>query len=497
MNCRKVRSGKQKFTYKTGMSPAESRMMGMIDQSQELKEPRLWQPHQNLPDLPQLGVLARQKRSEGQQVADMTAGDIANTKKGLNPDFIKHFKDCRYDLKKTDGTPVFAYHDGELYDGLPARYELGFPEVMDTVAQNFGIDIDKTPYKGFQTVAGRTALAMAFMGLLERCKQKHPDQAPAVILDAFVWSGYQPLFRKLGIQMIHAPANSEQGLSMSAESLKETFEMAKKKNLAIAGVVPIVPSNPHGHTIDFDELVKIATISANEDTALFFDIFYAALARKGLNEAAPMGRLSKTLPPEVLKYIGFLTGETKVISSNKKTGTIIWFAPKGHEDIATIVNKTAMDEIHRPLSTYPRIDEAWGQYALHTYRSINPEADHIHEAMGERYQLIEANRQKIREIANSLNLGIVGQDSFYMVMALTADDGETLIRNSDGSPVHDPIESIQTLSRYGILGAPGRLFNPTSATSSMIRVSAASNAAELSIFENGLKALVDNAKKRM
>gem|GEM_PF-4859532 len=472
-------------------------MMEMINRTPELREPKLWQPHVGLPDLPQLGILARQKRNEGQKIADMTAGDIHNTKKGLNPDFIAYYENCRYSLRKSDGTPVFPYHDGELYDGLPSRYELGFPEVMDTVVKNFGIDTTKTPYKGFQTVSGRTALAMAFMGLRERCKEKHPDKQPSVILDAFVWSGYQPLFRKLGIQMIHAPANASQGLSMSAESLEEAIAMAKRGNFAVAGVVPIMPSNPHGHTIDFDELVKIATISANTDAPLLFDVFYAALAKKGQNEAAPMGKLSKSLPPEVLKYIGFLTGETKVISSNKKTGTIIWFAPEGHEDVAETVNRVAMDEIHRPLSTYPRIDEVWAQFALHSYRSPNPEANHIHEAMGQRYALIESNRRRIRQIADSLNLGIVGQDSFYMVMALAADTGETLIRNPDGSPIHDPIESIQALSRYGILGAPGRLFSPTTVTSSMIRVSAASNDVELDIFENGLRTLVDEAKRKI
>ncbi len=479
------------------MLPSEKKMMTVIDNSPELKEPNLWQAFPGLPDLPQLGIRARVMRAEGREVADMTAGDIANTKMGLNPGFIEHHKETRFDLKRKDGTVVFPRVEGELYDGLPPRYELGFPEVMDAVAQSYGIDISKTPYKGFQTVSGRIALFMAFHGMLARCKEKYPDKKPAVILDSLAWSGYQPLFKKLGIEIIQAPANTTQGFSMSSEALKETIKMATEKGYAIAGIVPIVPSNPSGHTIDEEELTQIGNTAAESDAPLLLDVFYSALAKSGHDKAAPMGRLAERLPPEVLKYIGFLTGETKVISSNKKTGTIIWFAPKGNEEIADTIHKVAMDSIHRPTSTYPRIDEVWAQHSLHTFRGPNPDKNHIHQAMGERYTLIERNRKRIRDIFDTLGLPVVGRDSFYLIGSLSTPEGDTLIRNIDGSPVAGPIEAIERLSQYGILGAPGRLFNPTKQTQSMIRLTAASNEAELDILEQGLTQLVDDAKRTM
>ena len=168
-----------------------------------------------------------------------------------------------------------------------------------------------------------------------------------------------------------------------------------------------------------------------------------------------------------LSYLGILVGETKVTSSQNKTGSILWLAPPKHDSIARIIVETSMHRM-RATNSYPRPQEALVAYALHTF----PEG--IKTAMGPRYQALDATRTAMKRACDELSLPFSIGGSFYGTAALLGEDGQSLIRDGEGRPVTDARQvSELMINRFGLVGAPGGMFSPAPEASSMVRLTAA------------------------
>jgi aspartate/methionine/tyrosine aminotransferase len=181
----------------------------------------------------------------------------------------------------------------------------------------------------------------------------------------------------------------------------------------------------------------------------------------------PLAFLERELAPEALGLLGVIVGETKVTSSQNKTGTLIWLAPPKNDSIASAVVGEAARRL-RATNGYPRPQEALVAYALHTF----PEG--VHAAMGPRYRALDATRAAMRSACDAHGLPLAIGGSFYGTVALVDADGESLIRDRDGAPLSDPLRISELLiSRFGLVGAPGGMFSSAPEANKMARLTAA------------------------
>lgn len=466
-----------------GRLPSERAMDEFIARSPGLKEPRIARAIPGMPSLPQLKALSQSRRAAGLPVIDQSAGDISDVGQPMNSDFYKFREEVRGQITGPGGKLVFPQTDG-LY-GFASNYQAEYPALIEELGHSWGLE--ETPVKGCSSVSGRAAIDFALRGLVSRLQ---PGQKGCIIMDPLAWSGYKPLAKELGLEIIYVPAVEGKGLSVSADGFKESLEFAKSQGLTPVGVIPIIPSNPTGESMDPEELKSLALAAAEANTPLMIDAFYSPLHTEGHRAAVPLDKLEKELPPEVLGNIGMIVGETKVTDSQKKTGTMLWLAPKGHDELATkmaaVATKRKMD-----TNSYARPDEALSAIALHRFPGG------IHEAMGPRYQALENCRQQMKEAVGRVGLPFVIGHSFYgLVGFVDPETGMSIIRDKDGAVINDPVKATNHLvQEYGLVGVSGADFSSAPEAAMLSRLTAAVKGDVVSQLEEVLGQMLAHARR--
>lgn len=445
-------------------SPSHEAMERFLRTAEGLHVPQRWvSPNPPLPTLPALKKAAQARRAQGLETVDQSAGDIDDVGQPMNPEFYRWIEQIRGILVSA-GHKEFARTD-RAPSGYPGHYQQQYPVVTDKLAESLGLR--ETPHQALQTVSGRAALDFALRGLLARAQEKGLELPPAIILDPLAWSGYQPLAKDLGIEIIQAPVTEGHGLANSEEGLQAALAFAKNNGLAPIAAIPILPSNPTGAGMDREELRRFIESAAERELPVMIDGFYSPLHPWGHQHAIPLGWLEQNLTPEALGHLGVVVGETKVTSSQEKTGSVVWLAPKGHDQIAKTVIGAGMGRLST-TNSYPRPSEAMAAYALHTFPGG------IHAAMGPRYVALDRTRAAMRAACDALELPLTIGGSFYGTAALVDSSGQTLIRDAEGRPVEDTNRAIQTLvERFGLVGAPGGMFSSAPEAGVMARLTAA------------------------
>jgi aspartate/methionine/tyrosine aminotransferase len=471
------------------MSPALSvsalAMDRFVASSPGLQQPRIAEKIPGLPTLPDLKLLAHERRAAGLPVIDQSAGDIDEVGQPLSEEFVAWIPEARDRLVAAGCTGV-RRTTGDAY-GFPSIYRQQFPEVPAALARSWGIE--RTPIRTLQTLSGRTILDFTFRGLLRRAGDRLSGRQPALILDPLAWSGYRPLAADLGLKLVHLPARPGRGLAASAEGLAVAIAFARERGLEPIAALSVLPSNPSGVGLPGDELVRYVETAAAADLPVLLDAFYSPLAPEGHAEAVPLGMLERTLAPEALALVGTVVGETKVTSSQNKTGSVLWFAPEGRREVADVVVDGAAARM-RTTNCYPRPQEVLVAYALHTF------AGGVHAAMGPRYTALHAARVAMREAADALGLPLSIGGSFYGTAGLVDPDGVGLVRDADGRPLTDGKAISETLiSRFGLVGAPGPMFSSAPEASSLIRLTAAVTLEDVAGLRSIMETMLDEARR--
>ena len=471
------------------VSASQSAMEDFIAQAPDFRDPVFVAKIKDMPTLPDLGVLAVARQLEGLPTVEQSAGDIAALGQPLNPEFLEYIDEVREKIVDPQGKPIFPRDSGEI-DGFLGKYQMVYPGAVEVLADSWGI---KGRVLGVQTMSGRNALAMYFHALRQRALAlqkdgKLPKGQLAIILDPYAWSGYQPLATDLDIALINSPISAENNLGQSAEGLKEALKFAKFQEFITIGILSVVPSNPIGLGISSEEMAKMIGIAAKDDVPILIDAFYSPLDERGHQEAVGMPYLEKELPPEILKYLALLVGETKVTHSQTKTGTLIHMAPEGHDELAQqlmILVKKRMST----TNTYPTPRAALTSFALHQY----PEG--IHKAMGPRWNALVAARNGIKQTFDDFQLPLTIGGSFYGVGALVDGDGSSLIRDVEGRPISDPVQAVKELiTQHGLVGAPGITFRSSSSAAKTIRLTATASKKELAELKNIIDCMLEKAR---
>ena len=449
------------------MSPPESPSVAAMDRfvlaSPGLREPRIAESVPGLPTLPDLKKLAQDRRAAGHEVIDQSAGDIADVGEPLSDEFLAWIPEARDRLVRAGCSGVRATA-GDAY-GYPGHYQQQYPRVVAALARSWGLR--DTPFRGVQTLSGRVVLDLAFVGLLARASQRGRSGRPALILDPLAWSGYRPLAADRGITLVHMPAVPGHGLAASAEGLQAALAFAREHDLDPIAALPILPSNPTGVRVERDELRRMIEAAAAVDLPVLIDGFYSPLAPEGHATAVPLGWLEQVLSPDALGYLGLIVGETKVTSSQNKTGSLLWAAPEGHAAVADRVVGVAATRM-RTTNAYPRPQEALVAWALHTFEPG------VHAAMGPRYLALDRTRAAMRAACDELGLPLSIGGSFYGTVGLVDGEGVGLVRDDQGRPLNAAKDVIEALiGRFGLVGAPGAMFSSAPEAGALVRLTAA------------------------
>lgn len=464
------------------MTPSASvtAMERFVARSPGLQRPTRSVADPTLPTLPDLKKLAQDRRAAGLPVIDQSAGDISDIGQPLSPAFAAWIPEARAKLI-ADGVAGFAHTEGDAY-GFPGNYKQQYPVVVEALARSWGIT---GAFRGLQTVSGRAILDFTLRGLLARAGDV---PRPCVILDPLAWSGYQPLTADLGIEIVNAPAVAG-GLASSAEGLSAALAFARENGMTPITAMPILPSNPTGVGMSADALVRFVEVAAAADLPVTIDAFYSPLAPGGHAEAVHLGALAERLPPEVLGLVGVIVGETKVTSSQNKTGSLLWLAPEGHDQVAKTVVGRAAKRL-KTTNSYPRPQEALVAYALHTF------AGGVQAAMGPRYAALDQTRKAMKASCDKLGLPLSIGGSFYGTVGLVDADGNGIVRDAEGRPMTTPAEVSRTLiERFGLVGAPGGMFSSAPEASRMVRLTAAVSLDDVRRVEAILEQMRDEAQK--
>ncbi len=434
--------------------------------------------------LPALKALAQARRAQGLTVIDQSAGDIAEVGKPMSDDFLRYMEEDRLRFQDPTGKPLYPNAKGEAHNN-PSAYRQSYPGLTETVAASYGLK--NTPVEGIQTVSGRSAIDFALRGLISAANLK-PGEKGAIIMEPVAWPGYLPLAKALGLEVIQAPVAGS-GFGLSPDTMEESMSYATANGLSIIGAVSIVPSNPSGKGQSYEDMAANLKFCAAKGIPNLVDGFYAPLAPEGNAEALHLAELEQNLTPEEFAHLGLILGETKTISSQEKTGTLMWMAPKGHNTLATTVLKSARARM-ADVNAYARPDEARAAHALYTYPAG------IHAAMGPRYIALEEARQQLRSVMAELNLPFTIGQSFYGMAALVDSNGESLIRGEDGRPLTDPKEvSEQLIKEYGLVAAPGAMFSPAPGAAPMMRLTATAKPADIASLRQVLGDMLSKVKK--
>ncbi len=445
------------------ISASQAAMETFLECAPGLREPQRYEPDPSLPTLPDLKKIAQARRAQGLPVIDQSAGDIADVGKPMNPEFYEWIKAERARLaaagektiRGTDHTP----------SGYPGNYQQQYPWATAKLAESWGLH--GPPFPALQTVSGRTAIDFALRGLLANSEPRRGSKKTAIVLDPLAWSGYQPLADDLNIAIIQAPTIAGHGLSNSVQGFEAALKFAGENDFQVIAAIPILPSNPTGVGMEHEELASFIEKGMEADTPVMIDGFYSPLDPEGHQHSVPLGWLEKRLSPETLGYLGVIVGETKVVDSQKKTASLLWMAPQGHDRIAKIVVGVGMKRLST-TNSYPRPDEVMAAYALHTF----PQG--IHAAMGPRYKALDEARTAMRAACDELGLPFSIGGSFYGTVALVDSQGSPLVRNAEGRPIEDTKTAINTLvERFGLVGAPGGMFSSAPEAGRMQRLTAA------------------------
>lgn len=455
-------------------------MERFVARSPGLRQPTLSVPDPTLPTLPDLKKLAQDRRAAGLPVIDQSAGDISDVGEPLSPDFMAWIPEARAKLI-ADGVQGFEQTTGDAY-GFPGNYKQQYPQVVSVLARSWGVT---GPFQGLQTVSGRAILDFALRGLLARAGDV---KRPCIILDPLAWSGYQPLAEDLGVEIINMPAVGD-GLAASAEGLSAALAFAAEQGMTPITAMPILPSNPTGVGMTADRLVRYVEVAAAANLPVTIDAFYSPLAPEGHAAAVHLGALEARLAPEALGLVGVIVGETKVTSSQNKTGSLLWMAPRGNDQAAVAIMGAASNRL-KTTNSYPRPQEALVAYALHTFPGG------VQAAMGPRYTALDRTRKAMKASCDRLGLPLSIGGSFYGTVGLVDADGNGLVRDETGRPMTTPAEVSRTLiGRFGLVGAPGGMFSSAAEAGLLVRLTAAVSLDDVRRVEAILEQMRDEAQQ--
>ena len=135
-----------------------------------------------------------------------------------------------------------------------------------------------------------------------------------LVVSRVPWISYNWGPYGVGLNVLRAPGQPEEGWRYTPESIKATAEFAKAQGRQIAGIVITSPDNPTGRTISTDEQIQLARAAIESGYPyVIFDWIYHWVSDSGPTD---INKVLQAFSAEDRKKLIFMDGITKSLGAS-------------------------------------------------------------------------------------------------------------------------------------------------------------------------------------
>lgn len=158
---------------------------------------------------------------------------------------------------------------------------------------------------------GRDGLQKAYSAMIALGNQEVGD---ALVVSRVPWISYNWGPYAVGLNVLLAPGQPEEGWRYTPESIKACAEFAAREGRKIAGIVITSPDNPTGRTIPLEEQILLAKTALEAGYAyVLFDWMYHWVTDGGPSD---INVVLQAFSPEERERLIFLDGLTKSLGAS-------------------------------------------------------------------------------------------------------------------------------------------------------------------------------------
>jgi len=298
-----------------------------------------------------------------------------------------------------------------------------------------------TPESGFGpenivfTQGGRDGLNKAYQAMVALGHKRNGD---LLVVSRVPWISYSWGPYSLGLNVLLAPGNEDEGWRYTVEGIRETAKFAEAGGRKIAGLVITSPDNPTGRTTPIEEQIELAHAALDSGVAyVLFDWIYHWVTDGGPTD---INTVLEAFTPAERERLIFLDGLTKSLgASNIRSAHIV----AGKEVVKNIVSTAS----HGVVPSYYAQAVAIAAYEDDFGKAAAPIID-----------TIKKSRQIMRDVLATKDVRVIMGDGYYAFIDLTK-----YIQNGkmpDGKSFTDSADLCAYLgAEFGVTVVPGVYFS--------------------------------------
>ncbi len=158
---------------------------------------------------------------------------------------------------------------------------------------------------------GRDGLQKAYSALVTLGQQEIGD---ALVVSRVPWISYNWGPYSVGLNVLLAPGQPEEGWRYTPEAIRETADFAARAGRKVAGIIITSPDNPTGRTIPLEEQIELAHAALDAGYPfVLFDWIYHWVTDNGPSD---INVVLQAFSPEDRERLIFLDGLTKSLGAS-------------------------------------------------------------------------------------------------------------------------------------------------------------------------------------
>lgn len=228
-----------------------------------------------------------------------------------------------YDASQGDGgaslpgvpeTILTRAYELQLKQGTSYNQPYGTDLFRKVTAENYWELQSNTGWGPSNIIAvqgGRDGLQKAYSAMVAL---GHGQIGDVLVVSRVPWISYNWGPYSIGLNVLHAPGNPEDGWRYTPESIRTCADFARKDGRNVAGLVITSPDNPTGRTISSDEQILLAKTALEAGYPfVLFDWIYHWVTDNGPSD---INRILNAFTPAEREKLIFLDGITKSLGGS-------------------------------------------------------------------------------------------------------------------------------------------------------------------------------------
>lgn len=268
-------------------------------------------------------------------------------------------------LRAAAGEAIARFDVGQPWFGAPAaalaaaeaalrKETLGYTEGLGAAALRRRIagwygeayDLDVDPARIVITTGASGAFTLAFLALF--------DDGARVALASPGYPPYRHILKALGMRAVVAEAQTQHGLQMTADLLRETARHEKLDGVLIAS-----PANPTGAMLSDEALAAVCAEARAQNIPLISDEIYHGLTYNGAAKSALSHDVNAIVVNSFSKYwamtgwrVGWIVAPPELVKPIERLAQNLTVAPPTISQVAALGALTARDECEARREIY-------------------------------------------------------------------------------------------------------------------------------------------------